>query len=72
MNDTLLEDHRVWFVVDVVVPFGFLEPACQYAGRGHKAHHPAVLAGLPGACRIRVIVASAVGRVRRFALLQGA
>ncbi|WP_131917737.1 IS1182 family transposase [Chromatocurvus halotolerans] len=46
MQDWLPEDHMARFVVDVVDQLDLSELTQQYAGRGSKAHHPAVLLSL--------------------------
>jgi len=46
MQDWLPEDHLARFVVDVVDQLDLSELTEQYAGRGSKAHHPAILLSL--------------------------
>jgi len=46
VDDWLPEDHLARFVVDVVDQLDLSSLTKQYAGRGSKAHHPAVLLSL--------------------------
>ena len=46
MQDWLPEDHLARFVVEVVDQLDLSELTQQYAGRGSRAHHPAVLLSL--------------------------
>lgn len=46
VSDWLTEDHLAGFVVEVIDRLDLSELTRQYAGRGSKAHHPAVLLGL--------------------------
>ena len=46
VSDWLPEDHLARFVVEVVDQLDLSELTQQYAGRGSKAHHPAVLLSL--------------------------
>ena len=46
VSDWLPEDHLARFVVEVVDQLDLTELTRQYAGRGSKAHHPAVLLSL--------------------------
>jgi len=46
VTDWLPEDHLARFVVEVVDQLDLSELTRQYAGRGSKAHHPAVLLSL--------------------------
>lgn len=46
VDDWLPEDHLARFVVDVVDQLDLSSLTRQYAGRGSKAHHPAVLLAL--------------------------
>jgi len=46
VSDWLPEDHLARFVVEVVDQLNLSELTQQYAGRGSKAHHPAVLLSL--------------------------
>lgn len=46
VSDWLPEDHLARFVVEVVDQLDLSELTRQYAGRGSKAHHPAVLLSL--------------------------
>jgi transposase len=46
VSDWLPEDHLARFVVEVVDQLDLSELSRQYAGRGSKAHHPAVLLSL--------------------------
>ena len=46
LSDWLPENHLARFVVEVVDQLDLSELTSQYAGRGSKAHHPAVLLSL--------------------------
>jgi len=46
VDEWLPEDHLARFVVDVVEQLDLSELTREYAGRGRKAHHPAVLLSL--------------------------
>ena len=46
VSDWLPEDHLARFVVEVVDQLDLSQLSRQYAGRGSKAHHPAVLLSL--------------------------
>ncbi|RCV85665.1 transposase, partial [Vreelandella rituensis] len=46
VDEWLPDDHLARFVVDVVEQLDLSALTRRYAGRGHKAHHPAVLLGL--------------------------
>ena len=46
VSDWLPEDHLARFVAEVVDQLDLSELTLQYAGRGSKAHHPAVLLSL--------------------------
>ena len=43
ISDWLPENHLARFVVEVVDQLDLSELTSQYAGRGSKAHHPAVM-----------------------------
>jgi transposase len=43
VDEWLPDEHLARFVVDVVEQLDLSALTQQYAGRGHKAHHPAVL-----------------------------
>ena len=46
VSDWLTEDHLAGFVVEIIDRLDLSELTRHYAGRGSKAHHPAVLLGL--------------------------
>src|SRR5574344_2081770 len=46
IDEWLPQEHLARFVVEVVEQLDLTELTQQYAGRGSKAHHPAVLLGL--------------------------
>lgn len=46
VDEWLPDDHLARFVVEVVEQLDLSALTRRYAGRGHKAHHPAVLLGL--------------------------
>ncbi len=46
VDEWLPDEHLARFVVDVVEQLDLSSLTQQYAGRGHKAHHPAVLLSL--------------------------
>ena len=46
IDERLPQEHLARFVVEVVEQLDLTELTQQYAGRGSKAHHPAVLLGL--------------------------